>query len=175
MRYAVIDVHGAVVSSVVGGPDYDPGDGCTAVAIDDETPAYAGCTWTEAGGFVEPPRPVLDPAEIKAHLIAYAADKRWRVETGGITVGGVLIATDDRSKLMITGARIKADNDPAFVTPWVASDGSVSSIDAATVIAISDAVLSHVAACFVAYDEIKGDIEAGTITTTAEIDAADWP
>ena len=111
----------------------------------------------------------------KARLLAFAADKRWRVETGGITVGGVPLSTDDRSKLMITGARIKADNDPDFTTPWVAADGSVSTVNAATIIAISDAVLAHVAACFAAYDGIKADIEAGSITTAAEIDAAGWP
>ncbi|MDU8502973.1 hypothetical protein RYB01_27840, partial [Pseudomonas syringae] len=60
----------------------------------------------------------LRSAALKSSLLVYAADKRWRVETGGIVVGGMSVATDDRSKLMITGARVKADKDAAFTTNW---------------------------------------------------------
>jgi hypothetical protein len=42
----------------------------------------------------------------------YAATKRLEEETSGITVGGVPIATDDRSKIMIIGARVAAAADP---------------------------------------------------------------
>lgn len=117
----------------------------------------------------------LWPVPLKDRLTAYAADKRWRVETGGITVAGVAIATDDRSKQMIIGARIAADADAGWSTPWVAADGTVVPVDALTMIVISNAVLAHVSACFAIYAAVAADIEAGDITTTDEIDAADWP
>lgn len=84
------------------------------------------------------------------------------------------MATDDRSKLMITGARVKADKDAAFTTNWKTPAGFVE-IDAATIIAISNAVLDHVDASFAIEGAVLAGIEAGTITTQAQIDAADWP
>ncbi len=116
----------------------------------------------------------LRSAALKSSLLVYAADKRWRVETGGIVVGGMSVATDDRSKLMITGARVKADKDAAFTTNWKTPAGFVE-IDAATIIAISNAVLDHVDASFAIEGAVLAGIEAGTITTQAQIDAADWP
>lgn len=105
-------------------------------------------------------------------LLAYAPIARWRKETGGIVVGGVPVATDDRSKQMILGARLAAEADSGFTTPWVGSDGSINTLNAAQVIAISDAVLAHVAGCFATFAAIKADIDTGDITTREEIDAA---
>lgn len=105
-------------------------------------------------------------------LVAYAADARWRRETGGITIDGLHIATDDRSKLLIAGARIQAEADPAWSTVWTAADGTRHPVTAAHVIAISAAVLAHVDAGFRIYDQVLAGIASGTITTPAEIDAA---
>lgn len=107
-------------------------------------------------------------------LRAYAADKRWRVETGGINVGGAPIATDDRSKTMIMGARIKADADPDYTVGWKTEAGFVT-LSAAQIVAISDAVLAHVDACFSAEAAVLSDIEDGTITAVAGIDTYAWP
>lgn len=172
MRVAVIEqASGAVVSvvevDVAAANDFDPGNGLVAVDATGKV-AFSGCTWTEAGGFVPP----LVPPPTKDELTAYAIDQRWRKEVSGITVSGISIATDDRSKQMILGARLAADLDPNWTTQWVAADGSVHPVDAAAIIAISDAVQAHVNACFVTYASIKTDIDAASITTTAEIDAA---
>jgi hypothetical protein len=113
----------------------------------------------------DPPQPPID-------LTAYAADVRWRKEVGGITVADVHVATDDRSKQMIIGARIAAGADPEWSTKWVGADGSINDIDATTIVAISDAVQVHVNACFTIYASVKSDIDTGAITTTQEIDAA---
>ncbi len=178
MDVAIINEQTSIVVTVTELDSLDgfvPGPGLLAVDATGQEAAYAGCTWTAQDGFVEPVTPAPDPTEVKAQLTAYAADKRWRAETGGMTVGGMPIATDDRSKQMIIGARIAADADANWSTPWVAADGSIVTVDAATMIAISNAVLAHVGACFAIYAEVKADIEAGTVTTTAEIDAAGWP
>lgn len=117
---------------------------------------------------------VLEPYGLWIDLAAYAADKRWRVETGGIVVAGAPIATDDRSKTMIMGARIKADADPDYTVGWKTADGFVT-LNASQIVAISDAVLAHVDACFEAEAAVLSGIDAGNIATIAEINAFDWP
>ncbi|SEL39324.1 protein of unknown function [Bosea lupini] len=114
-----------------------------------------------------------DPtARAKDELLAYAASTRWQKEVGGVVVAGVPVATDDRSKLMITGARIAAMLDPEWSTIWHGSDQNTYPIDATAMIAISDDVQAHVNATFATFAAVKAAIDAGTITTTAEVDAA---
>ena len=105
-------------------------------------------------------------------LYTYAADARWRKEVSGITVAGAPITTDDRSKQMIIGARLAASVNPAWSTMWVGADGNIYPVDAATIIAISDAVQDHVNDCFTIFASVKADIDNGSITTTAQIDSA---
>ena len=107
-------------------------------------------------------------------LKAYAAAKRWDVENGGISVGGVPIATDDRSKTMIMGARIKADADAGYTVRWKTADGFVT-LAASDIVNISDAVLNHIDASFNAEADVFGLIDAGEISTIKEIDEYDWP
>ncbi|WP_269929939.1 DUF4376 domain-containing protein [Aminobacter sp. HY435] len=130
---------------------------------------------TVVGGVYTPPPTSLEDLRA-AKLVALAA-KRWAVETGGIVVGGFPIYTDDRSKLMVTGARIKADADPAFTTKWVAADGTRTAVDATTIIAISDAMLGHVDACFDRFDVLASAIASALDKTAlAAIDInAGWP
>lgn len=115
------------------------------------------------------PAPYAPPA---VDLVAYAADRRWRKETGGITLAGIPIATDDRSKLMIMGSRLSAQADAEWSTVWIGADGNAYPIDAATIVQISDAVAAHVNACFAIFVELKAAIEGGTVTTTSQVDAA---
>lgn len=173
-----------------------PGSGFTLPNSDRVSPAYAG--WQNEAGYSLHEIQEADPAPAGKHVVGtsvkmiagvpkyvheledippvdladYAAQRRWEKEVGGILVGGMAIATDDRSKTMIVGARVKAENDPGFTTPWKGANGEFITIDAATIIAISDAVLAHVAACFALESAVLGAIAAGDITTTAEIDAA---
>lgn len=57
---------------------------------------------------------VLTPYGLFADLLSYAANVRWQREVGGISIDGVSVGTDDRSKQMLMGARINADADPRF-------------------------------------------------------------
>lgn len=109
---------------------------------------------------------------VKGQLAAYAAAARYNKEIGGITFNGSPVATDDRSKQMILGARMAAQADATFTTKWAATDGTIVALDAAGLIALSNAVLGHVQACFLRFASVKADIDAGNITTTAQIDAA---
>lgn len=116
--------------------------------------------------------PEMKLAKALDALRDYAANKRWLKETGGIEINGLTVATDDRSKTMISGARVAAQNDPNFTTQWKGADGSFVTIDAAAVIGISDAVLAHVSNCFATEAQVLAAIEAGAITTVEQVDAA---
>lgn len=137
---------------------------CVGVSDDD-----VAVGWSYLSGVFTPPPP--PPVPSRASLIAHAADARWRKEVGGITVAGVPVSTDDRSKQMIIGACIAADADPNWTSQWVGADGVVYPVDATAIVAISNAVQAHVNDCFATFAVIKGDIDSGEITTTAEIDA----
>lgn len=120
-------------------------------------------------------------AEIAAYvpptidLAAYAANKRFAVETGGITVAGATIQTDRDSQAMITGAYAYAQADPSASINFKADSGWVT-LTAAQMTAIGLAVGAHVQACFSAEAAIDADIAAGTVTTTAQIDTdTRWP
>ena len=60
--------------------------------------------WTLAGGVLVAPDAPPASAPSKADLTAYAAQKRWQVETGGIVVSGAQIDTSRESQSMIANA-----------------------------------------------------------------------
>jgi hypothetical protein len=112
------------------------------------------------------------PSTTTQDLLVYSGGKRWEKENGGFQIGGMHIATDDRSKTMITGARIAADANTDFSTPWKTPDGNFTRITAPIIVMISNAMLDHVDACFNKEELISADIVSGAITTTEQIDAA---
>lgn len=114
----------------------------------------------------------IDKSDVRPGLASYARDRRWRKEVAGIVVAGVPVATDDRSKMMIIGARVAAAADPAWRTAWHGGDGQAYPVDAAAMVAISDAVQAHVNATFTTLAAVLAAIEAGEITTQEEIEAA---
>lgn len=155
------------VGSYLGGFDgAEPPEGAIEVPT---APFDARLTWNGSGwGTLE---------DLRDAKLAALAEKRWQVETSGIAISGMPIFTDDRSKLMITGARIKADADANFTTQWVAADGSIVTLAAAQIIGISDAVLAHVDACFARFAVLAMAIQVAA--DEAALDAidinADWP
>ena len=106
------------------------------------------------------------------NLAAYAALARYGKETGGITVAGVPIATDRESQAMITGAYVVASTNAAWSTAWKTGTGAFVTVTAAQMIAIALAVAAHVGNCFASEATTDAAITAGTITTTAQVDAA---
>lgn len=130
--------------------------------------------WLYADGELFAPSPPAPPG--KAVLLDYAADKRWQVEKGGVDVGGAQIRTDEKSQNRISGAALLALSDADLETiDWEAQPGIWIEVSAETMKAIGIAVGRHVQACFSTLMAVQAGIEAGTITTTEQIDAADWP
>lgn len=129
-------------------------------------------SWAGDTAPLPPDAPPLSPKGQKAALIAYAANKRWQIETGGITVAGVNVPTDDRAKLLLLGAaQSMADGTSA---PLIVSGVNCGVMPKTTFQAINTAVIAHVQKTFASLATVLADIEAGAITTTAQIDAANW-
>lgn len=168
MRIAIIEDN-ICARIIIAGADWHevfPG----AVGVESET-ANVGDTWTGTA-FVPPALP--PPSE--ADLMAYAANLRWRIETGGITVAGTSVRTDEKSQAKISGAVILLTADPTLADiDWEAQPGVWVSLDAATMQAIGIAVGRHVQACFTALKAVQAAITAGEIVNFEQIDAADWP
>ncbi len=115
--------------------------------------------------------PDPSPADLHAHLAAI----RRAHETGGVTVtvgpDVIEVATDQEGRTNLLGARVAAQEVPGFATVWSALNGRFA-LDATGIIALSDAVLAHINGAFVAQDVVAEDIDAGTLTTPAEVEAA---
>ena len=120
--------------------------------------------------YVEPPP--LPPTKID--LQGYAAAKRYAVETGGVTVGGVPIPSDRDTQAKLTAAFLLAQVNPQATFQWKAGAGFVT-LDAASVGQIAVAIGEFVQAAYATESQVAAAIIAGTITTTAQIDAAAWP
>jgi Domain of unknown function (DUF4376) len=108
----------------------------------------------------------------KDELGTYLDNKRWQVETGGIVVNGLAVPTNDRTKTLIEGAAATlgdADTiDYEHPNEWVSLTGL-------QLRQMRDAISAHVQATFTLKRQLSADIESGAITTTAQVDAANWP
>lgn len=105
---------------------------------------------------------------------AYAAAKRFQIETGGITVNGALVDTSRDSQNMINGAYNYAKANPTKTISFKATSGWVA-ITADEAIAIGSAVGDHVQTCFANEAAVDAAITSGAITTMPQIDAFAWP
>ena len=115
-----------------------------------------------------PPAEPVSPEAAKALLVAYASDKRWRVEVGGFLLGGMRVPTDDRAKLLLLGASSSmADGSSA---PLVIGGVNYGLRTKADFQAINAAVVAHVQATFPKMATALAGIAAETITTTTQID-----
>lgn len=131
-----------------------------------EFPVPSGPEWRVATA--EDIGRVLNPAPTAASIAA----RRYEAEVGGITLNGLQINTDDRSKLLINGAALEATFNPAYTMQWKTADGFVE-LTGEQVIGIARAVRAHVQACFDREAELLAALEAGTIT--AAMLEEGWP
>ena len=112
-----------------------------------------------AGPDIEP-EPIPTPVTDWPTLLA---DHRWKVEVAGVTVGGIQIETDDRSKLLINGAALRANRSADYVLRWKTPTGFID-LTATQVLAVADAVCEHVQLCFDREDELLCAVADGSIT-----------
>lgn len=166
LRYA--DPHGALIDINVnqGGETFP-----FTYAPDDDAPLSNEVrALLQSGSY--PIEAYAEPVPDNVALRAYAAVARWRKETAGIAVGGLHVATDDRSKALIQGAYLQAQRDPAFAAQWKTAAGAFVTIGAAQIEAVALAVAAHIQACFAKEAEVVHDIDDDVIDSFAQIDAA---
>ena len=122
-----------------------------------------------ASSFIQPAVGTYSADQLKA----YSDDARWRKEQAGIvTTAGFPIKTDDRAQAKISGVYSAQLAVPAVVTPWRCADGTVVQLDAAGMQEMNDDLLTHINNCFSISADNYTAIDAGTMTTLEEIDAA---
>lgn len=146
----------------------------------------AGCTvvpWTRSLGaldFVEPApapgepdlrrrrkAPVLSDAD---DLRAYAASLRYYRSRAGVTIAGVLYATDDATNDRITSKIPLFQVDPKATITWKAPGGFVT-LDLAGFTAMMHAVTAFREACFAAEGKADAGIADGSVATMAAVEA----
>ena len=158
------------VYPVVGNqPEHDPSTqrlvGPTLVLDGDHVTA----TWTVES---------LSAEEIAGKLAAAKSAKnseiaaaRYAAEIAGVAVGGVTIRTDRESQALITGAALKATQDGTYSCTWKTESGFVT-LDSATIIAVADAVRTHVQTCFDA--EAAKCMLIDAAQTVEDVEAVSW-
>jgi len=140
-------------------------------------PDNAQVGWVYSNGaFAAPVIPPLTAAQ----LAAYANNKQWALKQGGytLTIAGTPLnwATDGESIGLITGQVVdfqQLSGAPTSVD-WQFATGFVT-IQSADFIAAAAQINAFIRDTFTALKAVLTAIAAGTITTTAEIDAAAWP
>ena len=161
-------------------PEFAPN--IVLIDITDRPEVQEGWSYDAATGTFTEPQPshlhvwdgekwVIDIEKFKADKKAEIADARWRAETGGMTFNGIEVATDRESQALLMGAVLAAQNNPQYKANWKAKNGWFE-LDAATLIAIADAVRSHVQACFDREKELQEQVEAAT--TIEELEIIKW-
>ena len=110
-------------------------------------------------------------AGAKSAKKAEIAAARYAAEIAGVTVGGVVVRTDRESQALITGAALKATQDAEYVCTWKSESGFVT-LDAATVLAVADAVRTHVQTCFDT-EYAKCDL-IDAAQTVEDVEAVTW-
>lgn len=105
-------------------------------------------------------------------LIAWAANRRWELETVGAPFRGHRVDTDDRSKIMMMGSVMASQLTPGWSTKWQFKDGGSMVLNGADVAEMSLMAQGYVNGLFDLFGTIKEQIETGALTSEAEIEAA---
>ena len=105
-------------------------------------------------------------------LTEQIADRRWKEETSGFVFNSVRIETDRTAVAMVTGAALAASLDPEYSVRWKSSNGFVT-LNAEQILAMAQAIRSHVQSCFDREADLLDALDAGTYDT--EMLDAGWP
>lgn len=171
MKYFAREVAGKVaeIIKVKAGDDiaalYHPDVVSTLV----EVGSSAKEGWVRDGdGFAAPA-----PVEIsKDLLLGHARARRFALEVAGTTLGDMPLRTDRETRSALTEAATMIAGNPDWSTRWELPNGVRVTVDAVLLPQIIRAVGQWRADAFAIYDAVADQIEAGTISSFAEINAA---
>ena len=150
-------------------PEYDPSTQRLVGPTLEFDRDHVTATWTVESLSTEEIAEIL--AAAKTAKKAEIAANRYAAEIAGVTVGGVVVRTDRESQALITGAALKATQDGTYSCTWKAESGFVT-LDASTIIAVADAVRTHVQTCFDAEAAKCALIDAAQ--TVEDVEAVVW-
>lgn len=161
---------GGYVEAPPGGP-FPPR--CTPTPPPEPVP---GMVTLWRSGWVQEPIPQKSLEEMKALLLEAVTDQRWRVETGGLDVNGVLVSTglDDQNRIasVLAAAQIAgiASVDFKSASGWV-------TLSVAELAQTAGMIAQHVQSCFSA--ERRHHEAIDQLTTVEAVEGYDvsqlWP
>jgi hypothetical protein len=100
------------------------------------------------------------------------AAARYAAVNGGTVFNGIPIRTDDQTRTELSIARQFAKENPALTVQWKLGTGNFVTLDAATLIAISNAVLAHQQAQFTKERDLAALADAAA--NAEELTAVVW-
>lgn len=157
---------GRVVNVIEYTGDYPVPPGATLVPCDDAQVVEVGQLYDDSRGFTAPQAGVDE-------LASHAANLRWRKETGGTTWNGYPVHTDRESQAKLNAAYVMArDGLWADGAGWKFADGLFRPLTATEAQDLAKTVSAHVQGCYAVEAQVLAEIEAGTITTREEVEAA---
>lgn len=119
---------------------------------------------------------VEDRALSPEALKKYVAAKRYEVETSGTVWNGVSLATDRESQTKVIAEFVAImANVRGNAGGWKSQSGVFVELTDQDMQGLVMAVRAHVAAAFATEAAVLAAIDAGTITSPREVDAASWP
>ena len=139
----------------------------------------AGIGWTLSGSALIAPPPAVVTLTGK-QLIAYATRKQNAIMTGGVSVSiatGVSVecSTDAASLVLLHGAATIAASSSSTTISWVPETGAPITLTAAQITTMFGAVSAFLQSTFTTLADVIAAINAGTITTTAQVDTPPTP
>lgn len=124
--------------------------------------------------FTAPPAATVTQAQLAAYATQKAASLFANARS--YTAGGITIAIDatqgtrtDLGDLVEWGTA-----NAAAVQPWIDNSGNVTEVTGAQFVALAPLVGAYALSGYSELAAVLGEIKAGTMTTTAAIDAAGW-
>lgn len=152
----------------------------TKVVIDEARRGTKGFPrYAEALGIQPPTKtvPVEDGIPQTGHpgmtLQEYAAAKRWEREVGGTVWNGWPVLSDRESQSKIISEAVAIEKgERTDGDPWKFADGEFRPLTNEQMDDLAAAVRLHVRNSYGIEAQVLGAIEAGSITTEAQIDAA---
>lgn len=132
--------------------------------------AQIGWTYDDQAKTFAPPVVValnLTAAELKE----YAKGARKEFEYRGVDVGGVTVKTDVESQGKVADAHGGFSDGTITGTLKFKSVSGFVDADATMIAAVRTAIIGHVQDAYSREEQVWAGVDAGTITTTAEIDA----
>jgi hypothetical protein len=111
----------------------------------------------------------------RGSLQTYSADVRYRKATGGVVVTGITsvpFASDLPTRNSLANAYEYIKATPGNTVSWKLSDGSFVIMNEAALRDATVAMATFVETCFTCESTTRAAIDAGTITTHDQVDAA---